>query len=188
MHGLCSRLLPKKWCITIDGVFMKKLIPLFIILSVMGIIAVIFISMAKDKQPVTIVKGNTEMKALPLKVNFTNDPYCKMLIIEQRNSSQVVSPDGETWFFDDPACMVLWLQDKTFKDTAKIWIHSIDTEQWIDARKAWYGRADETAMHYGFGAREHKTKDTIDFATMSLYVLRGEHLGNPKIRKKLLGK
>ena len=52
---------------------MKKLIPLLIILTVMGIIAVIFISMAKDKQPVTIVKGNTEMKALPLKVNFTND-------------------------------------------------------------------------------------------------------------------
>jgi hypothetical protein len=84
--------------------------------------------------------------------------------------------------------MVLWLQDKSFKDTAKLWIYSIDTEQWIDARNAWYGRADKTAMHYGFGARENKTEDAIDFTTMSLYVLRGEHLGNPKIRKKLLGK
>jgi len=167
---------------------MKKLLPLVIIFLILGITAVIFVSMAKNDQPVTIVKGNTEMKALPLKVNFTNDPYCKMLIIEQRNSTQVVSPDGNTWFFDDPACMVLWLQDKAFKDTAKLWIHSIDTKQWIDARKAWYGRADQTAMHYGFGAREHKDENAIDFDAMSLHVLRGEHLGNPKIRKMLLGK
>ena len=167
---------------------MKKLLPLVIILVILGITAVIFVSLAKNDQPVTIVKGNTEMKALPLKVKFTNDPYCKMLIIEQRNSAQVVSPDGKTWFFDDPACMVLWLQDKDFKDTAKLWIHSIDTKQWIDARKAWYGRADRTAMHYGFGAREHKTDNAINFSTMSLHVLRGEHLGNPKIRKMLLGK
>ena len=167
---------------------LKKLLPLVIIFVILGITAVIFISMAKNDQPVTIVKGNMEMKALPLKVNFTNDPYCKMLIIEQRNSTQVVSPDGNTWFFDDPACMVLWLQEKAFKDTAKLWIHSIDTKQWIDAKKAWYGRTDRTAMHYGFGAREHKTEDTIDFSAMSLHVLRGEHLGNPRIRKMLLGK
>lgn len=167
---------------------MKKLLPLVIIFVILGITAVIFVSMSKNDQPVIIVKGNLEMKALPLKVNFTNDPYCKMLIIEQRNSTQVVSPDGNTWFFDDPACMVLWLEDKVFKDTAKLWIHSIDTKQWIDARKAWYGRTDRTAMHYGFGAREHKTEDAIDFAAMSLNVLRGEHLGNPKIRKMLLGK
>lgn len=167
---------------------MKKLIPLLMILVIMGIIAVVFVSMAKDKQPITIVKNNTEMKALPLKVNFTNDPYCKMLITTKRNTSQVVSPDGRTWFFDDPACMVLWLQDKEFKNTAKIWIYSIDTKQWIDARKAWYGRADETAMHYGFGAREHKMDNAIEFFEMELYVYRGEHLGNPKIRKKLLGK
>ena len=59
MHGLCNCLLPQKWCITIDGDFMKKLIPLLIILTVRGIIAVIFISMAKDKHPVTVVKGKT---------------------------------------------------------------------------------------------------------------------------------
>jgi len=167
---------------------MKKLLPLVIIFVILGITAVIFVSMAKNDQPITIVKGNTEMKPLPLKVNFTNDPYCKMLIIEQRNSSQVVSPDGKTWFFDDPACMVLWLQDKAFKETAKLWIYSIDTKKWIDAKKAWYGRTDQTAMHYGFGARENKTEDAIDFASMSLHVLRGEHLGNPKIRKMLLGR
>ena len=166
---------------------MKKLIPLLIILTIMSIIAVVFISMAKDKQPVTIIKNNTEMKALPLKVNFTNDVYCKMLITTQRNSMQVVSPDGNTWFFDDPGCMVLWLQDKSFKDDAKLWVYTIDTKQWIDARSAWYGVTDQTEMHYGFGARENQTDGTIDYTEMELRMLRGENLSNPKIRKKLLG-
>lgn len=188
MHGLCDRLLSTQWCILINGALMKKLIPLLIILTVMGIIAIIFISMAKDKQPITIVKNNTQMKALPLKVNFTNDSYCKMLITTERNSVQVVSPNGNTWFFDDPGCMVLWIQDKSFKEKAKIWVYSIDTKKWIDAKHAWYGVTDQTEMHYGFGAREHKVEGNIDFKEMQLRILRGEHLGNPKIRKKLLGK
>jgi copper chaperone NosL len=167
---------------------MKKLIPLIIILLVIGIIAMIFISMAKDKQPVTVVKNNTKMEALPLKVNFTNDSYCKMLITTERNSMQVVAPDGKTWFFDDPGCMVLWLEDKPFKAHAKIWVNTIDTNRWIDAKKVWYGVIDQTQMHYGFGARETKTEGSIDFQEMQLRMLRGEHLGNPKIRKKLLGK
>ena len=166
---------------------MKKLIPLLIILVIISIIAVVFVSMAKDKQPVAIVKNNTEMKALPLKVNFTNDAYCKMLITTKRNSMQVVAPDGKTWFFDDPGCMVLWLQDKSFKANAKLWVFTIDTKQWIDAKTAWYGVKDQTEMHYGFGARENKTEGSIDYMEMELRILRGEHLGNPKIRKKLLG-
>ncbi len=167
---------------------MKKLLPLLIILVILGISAVIFVSIAKKDQPITIVKGNMEMKALPLKVNFTNDPYCKMLITKERNTAQVVSPEGKTWFFDDPGCMVLWLQDKGFKNEAKLWVHSMDTDKWIDAKIASYGVKDKTEMHYGFGARENKTDETIDFTEMELRMYRGENLTNPKIRKKLLGK
>ena len=166
---------------------MKKLLPLLIILVILAITAVVFVSMAKSDQPVTIVKGNTEMKALPIKVNFTNDPYCKMLISSKRNTAQVISTDGNTWFFDDPGCMVLWLQDKSFKNEAKLWVHSLDTNKWIDAKQAVYGVKDKTEMHYGFGARENKTEETIDFGEMELRMYRGENLTNPKIRKKLLG-
>lgn len=166
---------------------LKKLLPLVIILMILSIIAVVFVSMAKNDQPVAIVKGNMEMKALPLKVNFTNDSYCKMLITTERNSMQVVSPDGNTWFFDDPGCMILWLQEQSFKDDAKIWVHSIDSNKWIDAKTAWYGIKDHTEMGYGFGAREQKTEGSINFKEMQLRMLRGENLANPKIRKKLLG-
>jgi len=166
---------------------MKKALPLLVTLFFMAIVAMIVISLAKEEQPVTIVKGNTAMKALPIKLGFTNDTQCKMLIEDQQNSAEVVAPDGRTWFFDDPGCMVLWLEGKPFKERAKLWVHTLDTHRWVDARKAYYGVRDHTAMHYGFGAREHPAEGTIDYATMRLRMLRGENLTNPKIRKKLLG-
>ena len=166
---------------------MKKLLPLLIIFVILGISAVIFISMAKNDQPLTIAKGNTDMKPLDFKLNFTNDSHCKMLIREKQNALEVATPSGKTWFFDDPACMVEWIQDKPFKESSNIWVYTLDTNQWIDAKKAWYGVTDKTAMHSGFGARENKTEDSIGFAEMSLRVLRGETLANPEIRKKLLG-
>ncbi|SFV65323.1 hypothetical protein MNB_SV-14-1006 [hydrothermal vent metagenome] len=166
---------------------MKKLLPLLIIFVILGVLAVIFVSMAKDNQPITIAKGNIEKKPLEFKLNFTNDSHCKMLIRKKENSLQAVNPNGETWFFDDPACMVEWLENQSFKKEAKLWVYTIDTKKWIDAKKAWYGVTDKTAMHSGFGARENKTENSIGFTEMSLRTLRGETLANPKIRKKLLG-
>lgn len=163
---------------------MKKLIPLFIILLVFAVVAIVFVSMAKENQPITIVKGNIAQKPLPLKLNFTNDPYCKMLIYTQKNSLQVISASGNTWFFDDMGCMVLWLQDKDFKDTAKIWIYDEALHKWQDARKASYTNSADTAMGYGFGI---DAKGSLSFREVTLKTLRGETLANPKIRKKLLG-
>ena len=165
---------------------MKKFLPLLVVIVFMSIVAMIFVSMAKENQPITIVKGNIEQKPLPLKLNFTNDTQCKMLIKTEENTAQVVAPDGRTWFFDDPGCMVLWLEGKPFKESAKLWVHTLDSKQWVDAKTASYGVAEHTAMHYGFGARE-KIDKSIDYKEMRLRMLRGENMTNPKIRKKLLG-
>ncbi len=166
---------------------MKKLVPIIVIVLMLAIITVLFVSMAKEDQPVTIVKGNMEMKALPIKLNHTNDTQCAMLIKTNYNAAQIAAPDGRTWFFDDPGCMVLWIEDKPFRNEAKLWVHTIDTKQWIDAKKARFGITDRSEMGYGFGSRERDFNNTIDYEEMRLRMLRGENLTDPKIRKKLLG-
>ena len=166
---------------------MKKALPIILTILLFGVVATVLISVAKKEQPVVFVEGNKEKKPLPIKLGFTNDIQCKMLIKDLNNSAEVISPEGKTWFFDDTGCMVLWLKDKKFANKAKIWVHTIDTDKWIDAKKAWYGVRDHTQMHYGFGAREKRCKECIDFEEMRLRMLRGENLTNPKIRKKLLG-
>jgi len=166
---------------------MKKLLPLLSIALLIAVIAIVFVSLAKKEAPVTIVKGNTAFKPLPIKINHTNDTQCAMLIKSEHNAAEVIAPDGRTWFFDDPGCMILWLKERDWADKAVLWVHTIDTNRWIDARKAWYGIRDATEMRYGFGAREKKCDECIDFEEMRLRMLRGENLTNPKIRKKLLG-
>ena len=152
-----------------------------------AIIAGIFVSMAKKDAPITIINDNHEKQPLAILLGKTNDTQCAMLIKSEENAAEVVAPDGRTWFFDDPGCMVLWLKDKPFKDQATLWVHAIDTKEWVDGRKAFYGVTDPSEMHYGFGARTKPNKETIDFEEMTLRMYRGENLTDPKIRKKLLG-
>jgi len=166
---------------------MKKLLPLLSIALLIAVIAIVFVSMAKKDAPVTIAKGNMAFKPLPIKLGKTNDTQCAMLIKSNRNAAEAIAPDGRTWFFDDPGCMMTWLKSREWADKAVLWVHTLDTKRWMDARKAWYGVTDVTEMHYGFGAREKKCKGCIDFEEMRLRMLRGENLTNPKIRKKLLG-
>lgn len=166
---------------------MKKILPFIVTISLVAVIAIIFVSVAKKSQPITIITGNTAMKPLPVDINRTNDPECAMLIKTIRNNAEVVAPDGRTWFFDDPGCMVLWIKNRSFKSKAKLWVHTLDTRRWIDARTAHYGTTESTAMHYGFGSREYETNKTISYKEMYMRMLRGENLTNPKIRKKLLG-
>jgi len=166
---------------------MKKVLPLLVTLVFMAIVAMIVISMAKENQPITIVKGNIGMTPIDIKLNATNDTHCKMIIKSLENTAEVVDKSGRTWFFDDVGCMILWIEGKSFKESANLWVHTVDSKKWVDAKKAFYGVTDHTAMHYGFGARESKTDKSIDYDEMRLRMLRGENLTNPKIRKKLLG-
>lgn len=165
---------------------MKKVLPAMVIVLMLAVIAVLLVSIAKEEQSVTIVAGNVKMEPLPIKLNHTNDPQCAMLLKTDHNAAQVAAPDGRTWFFDDPGCMILWLEKASFRDRAKLWVHTIDSHRWIDAKSAHYGITDETQMHYGFGAREFQSITTIDFEAMRLRMLRGENLTDPKIRKKLM--
>lgn len=165
---------------------MKSLRPLFIILAIIVLIVGLFTSLAKNQNMVTVFEGNIAKEPIPMVLNHYQDADCGMVIDELEYASQVVAPDGKTWFFHDHGGMVKWLESRGFKDEAVIWVQSRDTQTWIDGRKAFYTRDEETPMLYGFGAYEKHKADTIDFESMRQYTLRGETMVNPRIRKQLL--
>ncbi len=166
---------------------MKKFLPYLIIVLIVAAIVGIFLSRASKQQMLTVYEGNTEKKALNIKLNHYQDTQCGMPIKHLEDSAQVIAPDGKTWFFDDVGCMAKWMEDKKFKDKLTIWVYAIDTKRWIDADKAWYSLTDHTPMHYGFGAYEKKRDNYIDFDTMTLKMLRNENMSNPYYRRELLG-
>jgi len=164
---------------------MKSLKALLVIGGIIALIITLFLSLATKQQMVTLITGNIKKEPLPIILNHYQDSECGMVIDSLEYASQVVAPNGNTWFFHDHGGMVDWLNRKSFKNEAILWIYAKDTKKWIDAKKAYYSRDEKTPMHYGFGAYEHKKDKLIDFKTMQLHMLRGEHMANPIIRQQL---
>ncbi|WP_304546324.1 hypothetical protein [Sulfurimonas microaerophilic] len=164
---------------------MKKIAPVLIVLLFVIVIVFIFLSLGKTQHMVVIKEGN--LKQLPLKIELHKyqDSYCGMIIDELGYASQVVARDGKTWFFHDHGDFVLWLENKGFKDEAKIWVMSRDSHKWIDAKEAYYSRNEITPMGFGFGAYEKEKEGLVTYAQMRLFTLRGETMQDPKIRKIL---
>jgi len=160
-----------------------KILSYILAVSAFGLIA---FSIYKSDEPVSVIRGNKLGYPLPFTLNKTNDTISKMLIRSYENACEVVKESGDTYFFAEPADMILWLKEQPIGEKMKLWVYTIDTKRWIDANLAWYGVRDKTIMGYGFGAREGKTKESIDFKEMRRRVLHNETLLNPKIRKRLL--
>jgi len=90
--------------------------------------------------------------------------------------------------FDDIGCMILWAKEKHIdlnKIDTQIYIN--DKKKYINSKKAYYKINGKTPMNYGFVAYENNCDECIVFEEVVLRMLRGEHLANPRIRKKVLG-
>lgn len=166
---------------------MKFLAPLFIVFVLIAIIVAMFISVGNVQQMIVVQDGNLEQLPIDMTLNRYQDSECGMLIDDLAFASQVIAGDGKTWFFHDHGGMAAWIKTRPFHDDAVIWVHDLESKQWIDGRKAWYSRTEETPMLYGFGAYKTKQPGFIDFSTMQMYMLRDETMANPVIRKQLLG-
>lgn len=167
---------------------MKKFMPFIVVGILIVIIVGVFLSLAKVQRMVVVQEGNTQKLPIKMKLHKYQDSDCGMVIDDLTYASQVIAPDGRTWFFHDHGDFVHWLSNKPFEKSAVIWVMSRDTHKWIDGRKAFYTLNELTPMGYGFGAYEHKKAGMVDFAAMRLRMLRGETMKNPKIRKQLLGR
>lgn len=167
---------------------MKKILPFLTIIIIIVIIVIIFLSMSNKKQMIVIHEGNHTHEPIDIKLNHFQDTQCGMTIVANKHSAQAVSPEGKTWFFDDVGCLALWYNNIKFQKDVILWVYSNDTNEYIDARTAWFNRTDTTPMGHGFGAFKEKKEGFITFDEVTLKILRGEDLRNPYIKKELLGK
>jgi len=133
-----------------------------------------------------VKSGNTKKTPVKIEKGKYFCSSCKMPVDTLKYSAQAIEPNGDTYFFDDPGCVAIWLNKIDNKDSVKIWMYSLDTKRWIDGRKAYYSIVENTPMFYGFGAYENKQEGFINFNQMFLRMMRGENLTNPKIRKQIL--
>jgi copper chaperone NosL len=165
----------------------RKLAPILAAVLLLGIMLVLVLARARQQGNITVLTGNHSGQAVELVPGRYQDTQCGMPVEHLRDSAQAVAADGKTWFFDDPGCLVLWLDKHRHPERLKLWVHSRDGAGYIDARLAWYSRTDSTTMEYGFGAYQDRQEGYVNFGEMNDLMLRGENLTNPYVRKELLG-
>ncbi len=166
---------------------MKKIAPVIVTFLLVAVIAIITISLGKKQKVLTIYEGNLDRQPVPIILGHYQDTQCAMFIEQIKDAAQAVAPDGRTWFFDDVGCLMLWQETNKLRAEMILWVYTRDTEEWVDARTAWYSRTDDTPMEYGFGAYQNWQDGLIDYHEVSLRMLRGDNLTNPYTRKELLG-
>jgi copper chaperone NosL len=147
------------------------------------VVGFIIVSNHNASKTVVVIEGNFDKKPLEIVLGQYQDSDCGMTIDDITYASQVIAPNGKTWFFHDHGGLVNWLESKSFKDSAVIWVWAIDTSEWIDGRMARYSVDETTPMYYGFGAYFQNKDGLIDFETMSQKMLRGENMSNPVYAK-----
>lgn len=162
--------------------FLPFAITVFFVISIVTLL----IWLAKSDGVIVTTKGNSAQIPVDMKIGAYEDSDCKMVINDLQDASQIISNDGQSWFFHDHGGMVKWLSTKELAG-AKIWVMSRDTHKWIEAKNSYFSVDDKTAMGYGFGAYEQNGSKRVDFDTMRLRMLRGETLLNPLIRKQVFG-
>lgn len=104
--------------------------------------------------------GGDEAATGPPEIEYGRDvcTECHMIISEARYAAAARDADGEPFVFDDIGDMFTYAARTGIVDDGAFWVHDYDTEEWVDARTAWYVRSDlETPMGHGvvaFGAVE----------------------------------
>jgi copper chaperone NosL len=80
--------------------------------------------------------------------------HCGMVLSDRRYGAQLLTAGGDRLYFDDPGCLVLYLQDHEHGAApARAWVRDALTGAWEDARSAHYAAGAHSPMDYGFEAR-----------------------------------
>lgn len=167
---------------------MKKiLLNLLTVAVVIAVIMVLLTSLINKEGAKHIYHDNTSYQAISIKPNEYQCSECNMFVEDIDYAAQLITKEGDTYFYDDIGCLIIWLENNAL-DTQIILTKTLDTHLWIDATKAWYSRIEPSPMQYGFGAFEVQKESLISYEEMKLLMLQGKHLHDPFVKKKLLGK
>jgi len=114
--------------------------------------------------------GRPDPSPEPIRPDEDACAECRMQILLQRFSAQVLLPGGDRLKFDDLSCFLGRLRREPSVAGAPAWVGAYDTGRWIDARSAAYVRTEEaTPMGSGIlafdgleEARKRGDPETLD--------------------------
>jgi copper chaperone NosL len=93
--------------------------------------------------------------------------HCAMVLSDRRFGAQFVAEQGDRFFFDDPGCMVLFLEDRGVPHP-RAWVRDAESGRWLDAQAARYAAGAPSPMDFGFEAH---ASDGVAWDAMRTHVI-----------------
>jgi nitrous oxide reductase accessory protein NosL len=119
-----------------------------------------------------LASGCAEQTTGPAEIKWGRDhcDYCGMIIDDARFATQLRGgPKRKLFKFDDPGDAVLFLAKQDWRDdpATEIWVGSLETGQWLDARKAFWIDGQRSPMAHGYGAIAQSRPGSLDFTAFA---------------------
>jgi hypothetical protein len=83
-----------------------------------------------------------------------------MIISEERYAAAITEEGGETLKFDDLGCLLR--SRERIAENAEIWVHDVDTGEWVDGTTAWYLRSEPTLTPMGSGVLAFSARELAE--------------------------
>lgn len=89
----------------------------------------------------------------PPEINYGRDvcDQCHMIISEARYAAAYRDTQGRPFTFDDIGDMMEHLDASEAVDTATVWVHDFESEDWIDVTDAWFVHSPDIETPMGGG-------------------------------------
>lgn len=89
--------------------------------------------------------------------------HCHMHVGEQSFAAQALLASGETLFFDDPGCLLLWQQAQTSPPVA-VYFHHVSEPRWLRAEEAGFQASAASPMNWGLAAVDRRAPGALSVA------------------------
>jgi hypothetical protein len=86
--------------------------------------------------------------------------HCHMQVGDPRLAAQAQLADGTVLDFDDPGCLLAWL-DTAKEQPRAVWLRAYREDRWIPRASAAFVDVGETPMGFGLGVVERGTPGSI---------------------------
>lgn len=98
----------------------------------------------------------------PVSIVWNREPcaHCRMLVGEPAFAAQLVTTAGDVHVFDDPGCLLHYLEDRK-PDVHRIWFHDSTADRWLAPEEVGFVRDANTPMNYGLAAVPAKTPGAV---------------------------
>ncbi len=84
--------------------------------------------------------------------------FCRMIISQEAHAAAVVGSDGSTRAFDDLGCL-LEARERWMNEGARVWVHDVESLEWLEAAEAVFVRQDAASTPMGSGLVAVATRD-----------------------------